>query len=84
MLNRNLLESEQGDTIYTLAQARTSTVITRLDADHNRNVTRFLSDSGLPGAPVGESSMSLFRRIDLTGAILYYADLSGTTGTTNK
>src|SRR5215204_5833137 len=47
MLERKLLEAEQGDPVYTLAQARTSTVILRLDAEHNASVIRFLSDSGL-------------------------------------
>jgi hypothetical protein len=69
MLDRNLLESEEGDPTHTLAQARTSTVITRLDAAHNRSVTRFLSDSGLAG--------SLLRGIALEGADLEDADLSG-------
>jgi uncharacterized protein YjbI with pentapeptide repeats len=77
MLNKNLLESEPGDSTYTLAQARTSTAISRLDADHNRHVTRFLSDSGLSGQAGEESSISLFRQIDLSGADLSGADLSG-------
>jgi uncharacterized protein YjbI with pentapeptide repeats len=79
MLNKNLLESEPGDSAYTLAQARTSTAISRLDADHNRHVTRFLSDSGLSGQAGEESSISLFRQIDLSGADLSGADLSGAT-----
>ena len=77
MLNKNLLESEPGDSAYTLAQARTSTALSRLDADHNRHVTRFLSDSGLSGQAGEESSISLFRQIDLSGADLSGADLSG-------
>jgi hypothetical protein len=69
ILDRKLLAAEEGDSVYTLAQARTSTVITRLDADHNRIVTRFLSDSGL--------LISLFRGIDLRDADLRGADLRG-------
>jgi selenocysteine lyase/cysteine desulfurase len=46
MLERKLLEAEQGDPVHTLAQARTSTVILRLDAEHNESVIRFLSDTG--------------------------------------
>src|SRR5215216_4298533 len=42
MLDRKLLEAEQGDPVHTLAQARTSTVILRLDSEHNESVTRFL------------------------------------------
>jgi uncharacterized protein YjbI with pentapeptide repeats len=67
MLNRNLLEAKEGDPVYTLAQARTSTAITRLDAAHNRSVVRFLSDAGLTG--------SLLRGIVLEGADLSGADL---------
>jgi Pentapeptide repeats (8 copies) len=79
-LDRKLLEAEAGDSVYALAQARTSTMITRLDAEHIRSVTRFLTDSGLTGA--GGSSISVLRRIDLTGAdlsgaLLVDADLSG-------
>src|SRR5215212_5436856 len=47
MLERKLLEAEQDDPVHTLAQARTSTVILRLDAEHNESVTRFLINSGL-------------------------------------
>src|SRR5215213_9154779 len=36
MLDRKLLEAEQGDPVYTLAQARTSTVMVRLDAERRR------------------------------------------------
>jgi hypothetical protein len=47
MLERKLLEAEPGDPVHTLAQARSSTVILRLDAAHNESVTRFLINSGL-------------------------------------
>src|SRR5829696_3687820 len=40
MLDRKLLEAEPGDPVHTLAQARTSTVILSLDAEHNESVTR--------------------------------------------
>jgi len=74
MLDRKLLEAEQGDPVYTLAQARTSTVMVRLDAERRRSMIRFLSDSGLTGT--GESSISLFREIDLSEANLNNANLS--------
>jgi uncharacterized protein YjbI with pentapeptide repeats len=88
MLDRKLLEAEQGDPVYTLAQARTSTAILRLDAEHNKSVIRFLDNSGLAGTPlragtpVSESSVSLFRGIDLSEAnlseaFLPNADLEG-------
>jgi hypothetical protein len=79
ILDRKLLEAEESDSVYKMAQARTSTVITRLDADHNRNVTRFLRDSGLLGEEAiyldRASSINLFRRIDLRDADLSFADL---------
>jgi hypothetical protein len=80
ILNRNLLESEEGDAVYTLAQARTSTAIAGLDAEHNMSVARFLADSGLIG--FGESSISIlkdawFRDANLRLVDLQQADLSG-------
>jgi uncharacterized protein YjbI with pentapeptide repeats len=79
MLDRKLLEAEQDTPLYTVAQARTSTVILRLDAEHNESVTRFLINSGL--AVSGEASARLLREITLShatlsGAYLPKADLS--------
>jgi hypothetical protein len=74
MLERKLLEAEQGDPVYTLAQARTSTIILRLDAEHNESVIRFLGDSGL--AASDEASVSLLREITLSHATLSNAPLS--------
>jgi uncharacterized protein YjbI with pentapeptide repeats len=79
MLERKLLEAEEGDPVHTLAQARTSTVILRLDAEHNQSVTRFLIDSGL--AEISKASARLLRGIalphaKLSGAALTIADLS--------
>src|SRR5215211_4284461 len=68
MLDRKLLEAEQGDPVHTLAQARTSTAILRLDAEHNESVTRFLINSGL--AKSSEGSPRLLRRITLSHATL--------------
>jgi uncharacterized protein YjbI with pentapeptide repeats len=85
MLDRKLLEAEQGDPLYTLAQAHTSTLIIRFDAEHNESVTRFLINSGL--AESSEASARLLREITLSHATLSdaylpnadlrYADLSG-------
>jgi uncharacterized protein YjbI with pentapeptide repeats len=78
ILDRKLLEADEDDPVYTLAQARTSTVISRLDAAHNRNATRFLSDSGLAETTqFGAPSVSLFRDIDLSGADLRGVTLVG-------
>src|ERR687898_2742046 len=68
MLDRKLLEAEQGTPLYTLAQARTSTLILRLDSEHNESVTRFLINSGL--AVSSEASARLLREITLSHATL--------------
>src|SRR5215204_6019868 len=70
ILDRNLLEVEQGDPVHTLAQALTSTAILRLDAEHNESVTHFLIHSGL--AVHSEVSARLLR-----GSTLSHAKLSG-------
>jgi uncharacterized protein YjbI with pentapeptide repeats len=88
ILERKLLEAEPGDPVHTLAQARTSTVILRLDAEHNESVTGFLSNSGLAlrsnpsgalltGPPRGRSEVSarLLRGISLSDATLSNARL---------
>jgi hypothetical protein len=82
MLERKLLEAELGDPVHTLAQARTSTVMLSLDAEHNESVTRFLSDSGLTGS--GEASARLLDDISLSHATLSDADLSSAEGITNE
>jgi len=80
MLDKKLLEAEPGDPVHTLAQARTSTVILRLDSKHNESVTRFLTNSGLaesseaPASLLGEISRS---HAKLSGAYLPNADLRG-------
>jgi Pentapeptide repeats (8 copies) len=73
MLDRKLLETEEGDPVHTLAQARTSTVILRLDAEHNESVARFLIDSGL--AVSSEASARLLSEITLSHATLSDAQL---------
>jgi hypothetical protein len=91
MLDRNLLEVEQsspvhdlvrghGDPVHTLAQARTSTVILRLDAEHNESVTRFLSDSGLTSGSTASSGLLseiVLSHATLSGAYLPNANLGG-------
>jgi uncharacterized protein YjbI with pentapeptide repeats/cell division protein FtsB len=76
ILERKLLDVEQGhavhepgDPVHTLAQARTSTAILRLDAEHNESVTHFLINSGL--AVRSEVSPRLLR-----GSTLSHAKLS--------
>jgi Pentapeptide repeats (8 copies) len=74
MLERKLLEAEPGDPVYTLAQARTSTAILRLDAEHKASVIRFLSDAGLTTS--GEVSINILSGIALNGADLRNVSLS--------
>src|SRR5918993_4286877 len=77
ILDRKLLEVEQGhpvhepgDPVHTLAQARTSTAILRLDAQHNESVTHFLITSSL--SVRSKDSARLLR-----GSTLSHAKLSG-------
>jgi uncharacterized protein YjbI with pentapeptide repeats len=73
MLEKNLPESERSDAVYTLAQARTATVMTRLDSGRNKTVLGFLWNAGLVGENSNNSageSVNLFRNIDLRGADL--------------
>ena len=85
LLEDDLLSREEGHPVRTLAQARTTTIISRLDAEDNLSVTRFLTDSGLTGARRANleqpSTVSLLRQTalrdaDLAGAFLPDADLT--------
>jgi uncharacterized protein YjbI with pentapeptide repeats len=80
ILDRKLLEveqgdpvHEQGDPVHTLAQARTSTAILRLDAQHNESVTHFLINSGL--SVRSKDSARLLRGSTLSNATLSDAHL---------
>jgi uncharacterized protein YjbI with pentapeptide repeats len=80
ILDRKLLEVEQGDPVHepgdpvhTLAQARTSTAILRLDAKHNESVTQFLINSGL--SVRSKNSARLLRGSTLSHAKLSCAHL---------
>jgi len=85
ILDRKLLEVKQGhplhepgDPVHTLAQARTSTAILRLDAEHNESVTRFLINSDL-SVRIKDSARllrgSTLSHAKLSGAYLPNADL---------
>jgi uncharacterized protein YjbI with pentapeptide repeats len=73
MLERKLLEAEPGDPVHILAQARTSTAILRLDAEHNESVTHFLINSDL--SVRSEASTRLLRGSTLSHAKLSAAHL---------
>src|SRR5918993_998500 len=86
ILDRKLLEVEQGhpvhepgDPVHTLAQARTSTAILRLDAQHNESVTHFLITSSLSVRSKDSARLlrgSTLSHAKLSGAHLPNADLS--------
>jgi uncharacterized protein YjbI with pentapeptide repeats len=69
ILEKDLLGSEEGNTVFTLAKARTTTVLAQLDGEHNQAVTRFLSDAGLLREP------ALLAKADLQDAKLHKAVL---------
>jgi uncharacterized protein YjbI with pentapeptide repeats len=79
----DLLTCETAETAcwetLALAQARTESVIQRLDADHNQSVVRFLAGADLLGKEslLGDdpTELSLFRSADLSGTDLERTDL---------
>ncbi len=91
MLERKLLGSEEGTEVRTLAQARTRTILTRLDGRRKGSVVQFLYEASLinkehpvvsltsafvpAGAPKKSVNVGL-RGADLRGADLTGADLS--------
>ena len=80
LLHQDLREADRNDVAFTLAQARSSTVIARLDAKHNRSLVRFLGEADLID-PI-ESSPSILSetelsRVDLSGAYLEDANFMG-------
>jgi Pentapeptide repeats (8 copies) len=64
-----LQQSDEGDTVFTLAQARTITTIRQLDGGRNQIVTRFLTELGLLRVP------ALLAKVNLEGAELAKAEL---------
>jgi uncharacterized protein YjbI with pentapeptide repeats len=77
ILEKDLLGSEEGNTVFTLAQARTTTTITQLNGELNQAVTRFLSDSGLLREPPLLAKVDL-QDAELQKAVLEDANLAGT------
>jgi hypothetical protein len=71
--DRPLRRDEQGDEVQTLARARTSTALIRLDASRKRSVLQFLYESDL--VKKGHVVVDL-RGADLSAAGLSGADLS--------
>jgi uncharacterized protein YjbI with pentapeptide repeats len=74
---RDLPGSEEGDAVFTLAQARTTTAIRQLDGEQNQIVTHFLFDSGLLDKPALLAEAGL-QNAELPKAMLLGANLVGT------
>jgi len=74
LVKNDLRTSAEESEVRTVAQARTATVLQRLDADANRNVIRFLNEARLTRN--GQSSINLLAGADLQGANLEGVDLS--------
>jgi len=75
MIGENPLgKSGEDSAVRTLARARTSTVMRRLDAKGNRRVIRFLEEAHL--TENGQASINLLAGLDLRGVDLKETDLS--------
>jgi len=77
VLEKDLRGSAEGDAVFALAQARTTTALTQLDGEHNQAVTRFLSDSRLLEKPALLANAGL-EGAELPKAVLQNANLAGT------
>jgi uncharacterized protein YjbI with pentapeptide repeats len=77
LLERDLLDSQDGDEVQDLARARTLAAISASDAEDNKSLTRFLTDMDLVKGsdPVRLLQRSYLPNVDLSGAFLPAADL---------
>ncbi len=84
LLDRNLLHSQPGDEVRTVARARTLTALKRLDGAHNKSLIQFLRDAGLLEGQLLRDARLLegqpgplldLKRANLFGASLHGADL---------
>ena len=77
LLEKDLRDSDVGSEVQTLAQARTLTVLERLDPSRKTEVMRFLVAAQLVQVVDGNEPVILLYRADLHGADLRNADLHG-------
>jgi hypothetical protein len=87
LIDEDVLRSEEGDEVRTLARARTLTVLERLDPERKGRVLQFLSESDLisKGDPVVNLDKANLEKVsweraslkdtDLRGAVMNYAYL---------
>jgi len=79
LIDEDLLGSEEGDNLRTLARAHTLTVLERLDGEHKGRVLQFLSESGLisKGDPVVALEKANLTEVSWVNASLKDTDLKG-------
>ena len=84
MLEENLLSSDPGDEVRSIARAKTLNTLRMLDSDRKGLLINFLSESGLISGrlgvffdPNGDKYLDYDEKIDLEGADLRGANLSG-------
>jgi uncharacterized protein YjbI with pentapeptide repeats len=73
----SLYKARPGDSLSSVARARTLTVLPRLDGDRKARVVQFLYESGLiaKGRPILDLGGADLSRANLSGAYLIYANL---------
>jgi uncharacterized protein YjbI with pentapeptide repeats len=78
LLEKRLRESEQNAEVRNIARARTLTVLRRLDAERNRSLLQFLSESGLirQGNDIIDLKVATLSGAKLSGTDLSQTDLS--------
>jgi hypothetical protein len=76
LLERDLRTSEEDSEVRTLAQARTLTVLERLDPSRKTAVMQFLVEARLVQSVKGRGPILILFEADLSGADLVRADLS--------
>lgn len=83
LLDKGLRSSKFGDEVQAVAQARTLTILRRLNAPNKSIIIRFLYDSDLLGSEANELRVVNLSGVDLSniklnGACLIGADFAGT------
>jgi uncharacterized protein YjbI with pentapeptide repeats len=77
MLEKDLRNSEKDSEVRTLAQARTLTVLGRVDTSRKDEITKFLLEADLVREVGGSAPIISLDLADLHGADMRYANLKG-------